>query len=101
MTFSNFGNNKNFIQTELSCFCFRSALICQFLELNTPTCYSNQTSLLKSSEDVDNQSYYIVRCSLTAHRKGMYQHYKSLFRNFGSKCEVKNDSTSTKTADRI
>ena len=46
---------------------FKSTLICQLLELNAPTCYSHQTSLLKSSENVDNQSYYIVRCSLTAH----------------------------------
>ena len=42
----------------------------------------DQTSLLKSSENVDNQSYYIVGCSLTAHRK------TNVFRNFGSKCEV-------------
>ena len=47
-------------------FPFYVRLICQFLELNTPACYSYQTLFLKSSENVDNQSYYIVRCSLTA-----------------------------------
>ena len=83
-----------------SCSRFKSNLICQLLELNAPTCYSHQTSPLKSSENVDNQSYYIVGCSLTAHRKTnvsaskisiqkrMYQHQKYLFRNFGSKFEV-------------
>ena len=56
------------------------------MELITPTFYSYQTSLPKSSENVDNQSYYIVRCYLTAHRKTNVPALK--IRNFGSKCEV-------------